>query len=313
MIRAAVWQHHATEANRLTPPRPATPEPAASLATGIGLTLLAGFSFASLDSLGKHVMVVLPFLQVMWARYLVHSMLATGYLAATSGARFVHTRRPALQIARGLCLLCASFCVYMALQHLPIGDVTALVFFSPVVVTVLSVVVLKERIGLHRILAVAAALVGVGLIVQPTSLQVNPYHLLVLCGATLNAIYLLMTRALAGAEESAATQFHTTALGTVVLSAAVLLEWRTPDAVTAAQLLVMGVLAAVGHFSLQRAFAHAPASMLSPYLYGQVVFAMLYGVVWFGDVLRPVMLAGTVLIVGSGLYIWWRERLRAAR
>lgn len=286
------------------------PEPGTSLAVGIGFTLLAGLSFASLDSLGKQIMTVLPFLQVMWARYIVHTALATGYLTATSGTRFLYTTRPALQTARGLALLCASFCVYMALEHLPIGDVTALVFFSPVVVTVLSVLVLKERIDIHRILAVLTALCGVALIVRPTSFDVNPYHLLVLCGATLNAVYLLLTRALAGAEESAATQFHTTALGTMVLSAVVYAVWRTPDMTTALLLLVMGALAAIGHFSLQRAFDHAPASVLSPYLYCQVLFAMLYGIVGFGDALRPAMLAGTLLIVGSGLHIWWRGRRR---
>lgn len=281
------------------------------LAIGIALTMCAGLLFATLDSLAKQLMLALPVIQIVWARYLVQTTLMTGYLSLSSGSSFLRTRRPLLQALRALVLLGASLCMYLALPHIPVADATALVFFSPVVVTLLSVVFLKERIGLHRTIAILVGLVGVLLIVEPGFGSTGPYHLLPLAAALLNGVYLLLTRQLAGAEESAATQFHTTALGTVILSFFVAGTWVTPSPAAAGLLLVLGGLAAGGHFCLVRAFSHAPASLLSPYLYVQVFIAAIYSVVWFGDPLRPLMLAGAALLVASGLYIWWRERVRA--
>lgn len=282
-----------------------------SLAAGIALMTCAGFLFATLDSLAKHLTYILPVIQIVWARYVVQTTLMTGYVTYSSGTRFLHTRRPVLQVLRGLSLLGASLCMYLSLPHIPIADATALVFFTPVVVTVLSVVVLKEKIGIHRIMAIGVGFAGVMLIIEPGFGTTGPYHLLPIAAAMINAVYLMLTRQLAGAEESAATQFHTTAVGTVVLSFFVYSVWVTPSATTMGLLVVLGALAAAGHFCLVRAFSHAPASLLSPYLYCQVIFAALYSVLWFGDAPRPMMIAGAALLMASGLYIWWRERLRA--
>lgn len=282
-----------------------------SLAAGIALMTCAGLLFATLDSLAKHLTYILPVVQIVWARYVVQTTLMTGYVTYSSGTRFLHTRRPVLQVLRGLSLLGASLCMYLSLPHIPIADATALVFFTPVVVTVLSVVVLKEKIGIHRIMAIGVGLAGVMLIIEPGFGATGPYHLLPIAAAMINAVYLMLTRQLAGAEESAATQFHTTAVGTVVLSFFVYGVWVTPSATTMALLVVLGALAAAGHFCLVRAFSHAPASLLSPYLYCQVIFAALYSVLWFGDAPRPMMIAGAALLMASGIYIWWRERLRA--
>ena len=282
-----------------------------SLAAGIVLMMCAGFLFATLDSLAKQLTYVLPVVQIVWARYVVQTTLMTGYVTYSSGTRFLHTRRPVLQVLRGLALLSASLCMYLSLPHIPIADATALVFFSPMVVTLLSVVFLKEKIGLHRILAIGVGLAGVMLIIEPGFGSTGPYHLLPLAAAVINAIYLMLTRQLAGAEESAATQFHTTAVGTVVLSFFVYSVWVPPSATTVALLVALGAMAAAGHFCVVRAFSHAPASLLSPYLYCQVIFAALYSMFWFGDQPRPMMVAGAALLMASGLYIWWRERLRA--
>lgn len=278
-----------------------------ALAAGIGLTLIAGFTFATLDSLGKQLMTGLPVLLVVWARYVVHTGLAAGYLTITSGPGFWSTRRPLLHLMRGLSLLLASGFVYLALSHLPIADVTAIVFFSPVIVTLLSVIFLNEKIGIHRILGIVAGLAGVFLIIRPGFGGATLYHLLPLVGAFFNAIYLLLTRQLSDGGERIAAQFHTTAVGAVLLSFAVVFDWQTPTPFEGLLLILLGVFAAIGHQLLLRAFAHAPASLLSPYLYGQVLFAALYSRFWFGDPLKPTMIAGTLLLIASGVYIWWRE------
>jgi len=278
-----------------------------SLAIGIVLILMAGFTFATLDSLGKQLMATLPVAQVLWARYVAHTVFSTGYLAATTGTRFLRTRMPLLHFLRGMALLTASVCVYAALDHVPLADVTAIVFFSPFVITLLSVIFLKERIGIHRIAALVCGLAGVILIIRPGFGSTGVYHLLALAGAVANAVYLLLTRQLAEPSEREAAQFHTTAAGAVILTAAVVPVWVMPSFNQAALLVLLGALATFGHFFLLRGFAHASASLLSPFLYSQVVFAALYSSLWFGDPLAPTMVVGTVILVSSGLYIWWRE------
>jgi drug/metabolite transporter (DMT)-like permease len=278
-----------------------------ALTVGIVLILFAGFTFATLDSLGKQLMATLPVVQVLWARYVVHTMFSTGYLLATSGPRFLRTNRPMLHFLRGLALLGASACVYAALAHVPIADVTAIVFFSPFVITGLSAIFLKERIGIHRIGALVCGMAGVILIIRPGFGDTGIYHLLALAGAVANATYILLTRQLAEPAEREAAQFHTTAAGAVMLSFVVMPAWVTPGIADAALLVLLGALATIGHFMLLRGFAHASASLLSPFLYGQVIFASLYSLYWFGDPLAPTMIAGTILLIASGLYIWWRE------
>lgn len=278
-----------------------------SLTIGIALILLAGLTFATLDSLGKQLMATLPVVQVLWARYVVHTVFSTGYLVTTSGPRFMRTRRPVLHFLRGMALLSASACVYAALAHVPIADVTAIVFFSPFVITLLSVIFLKERIGLHRIGALVCGMAGVILIIRPGFGDTGVYHFLALAASVANAVYILLTRQLSEPDEREAAQFHTTAAGAVILTFVVFPAWVTPGPGDAALLVLLGALATVGHFLLLRGFAHASASLLSPFLYGQVVFAALYSWYWFGDPLAPTMVVGTVLLVASGIYVWWRE------
>lgn len=281
-----------------------------ALSTGIILTLLACLVFATQDSISKQLMVSLTVIQVIWGRYIFQAGAITSYLAYNSGMQFLRTRHPFLQIARGMAQVGTTCFVYYSLPHVPIGDVTAIVFCSPIIVTVLSVIILKERIGKHRIAAVCVGFIGVYLIILPGSGETSIYHLLTFCGAFTNATYMLMTRRLAGPEEAAATQFNTSAIGLVIFTVLILFGDTMPPLTYAPIFLVIGGLAALGHFAMVRALSFAPASMLSPYLYAQVMVAAIFSVLWFGDSLRPTMVTGATLLILSGVYIWWREQVR---
>ncbi|WP_294644833.1 DMT family transporter [uncultured Aureimonas sp.] len=277
------------------------------LLTGILLTIVAGALFAGMDSLGKHLSTLLPVMQVIWGRYVVQTVVMTAWLGATTGTRFLRTSHPILQLTRGLLLLACTFLMYEALSRVPLADATAVLFFSPIMVTVLSVALLGERIGIHRIAAVLAGFCGMLLILRPGIGSFHPALFLVLAAAVLNAVYLILTRRLAGREDAASTQFNTTAFGAVVMSAVVIPVWQTPDAATLALLLAIGLLGTVGHFLLVSAFRYASASLLSPFLYTQVLVAAGVSVALFGDPLHGATIAGTAVLVASGLYIWWRE------
>lgn len=280
------------------------------LLTGIILTVLAGALFAGMDALGKHLTTLLPVLQVIWGRYFVQTVILSTYLAATTGTGFLRTRHPVLQILRGLMLLASTFLMYQALSRVPLADATAVLFFTPIVVTILSVVILRETIGPHRILAVLAGFAGMLLILRPGFGAIHPALGLSLAASVTNAAYLLLTRHLAGREDAASTQFNTTAAGAIVLSLAVIPVWQTPAPVTLALMIAIGTVGALGHFTLIRAFSRAPASLLSPFLYSQVLAASGLSLLVFGDALRPTTIIGTAILVGSGVYIWWRENRR---
>ena len=282
--------------------------PLGGLTTGIVLVVLACLLFVTQDSISKQLMLTLTVVQVIWGRFLCQSAVMTAYLATTGGTKFLRTKHPGLQLLRGVFQVGTTGFVYMSLPHVPIGDITAIVFCSPIIVTVLSVIFLKEKIGKHRIGAVIVGFVGVYLIVLPGSNETSIYHLLTLVAAFTNAMFIMMTRRLAGPDETSATQFNTTTAGMVVFSLILFFGEGFPPLDWAPLFLLMGILAAIGHFCMIKAFAYASASVLSPYLYAQVMFAAIFSVVWFGDTLRPTMLAGTALLVASGIYIWWRER-----
>lgn len=284
--------------------------PLGALTTGIVLTVLACLIFSTQDTIGKQLMLSMTVLQVIWGRYIFQTAAMTSYLALSTGTRFLRTRHPFLQLARGLAQTGSTGFVYFSLPHIPIGDATALVFCSPIIVTVLSVLILKESIGKHRIAAVCAGFVGVYLIILPGSGETNFYHFVAFCGAFMNATYMLITRRLAGPEEAAATQFNTTAVGLAIFTVLILFGDVLPPLEAAPIFLLIGVMAATGHFAMVKALSYAPASILSPYLYAQVLFAAVYSVAWFGDSLRPSMILGTTLLIASGVYIWWRERIR---
>lgn len=281
--------------------------PANPLLAGILLTIVAGALFAGMDSIGKHLSTLLPVMQVIWGRYVVQTVVMSVWLGATTGTRFLRTTHPRLQLTRGLLLLACTFLMYQALSRVPLADATAVLFFTPIVVTILSVAVLRERIGLHRIGAVVAGFCGMLLILRPGMGNFHPALFLALIASVLNAAYLLLTRRLAGQEDSASTQFNTTAAGAIVMSVLVVPVWQTPDLGTAFLMLAIGLIGTLSHFLLVRAFRYAPASLLSPFLYMQVLTAAGISLLVFGDPLHPTTIAGTAVLVASGLYIWWRE------
>ena len=282
-----------------------------NLLTGILVTVFAGMVFSTMDTIGKQLTSVLPVLEIVWGRYFFQTLLMTGYLYRTSGTAFLRTRRPVLQWTRGAMLLTATLLMYFGLAHVPLGDATSVMFFSPIIITILSVIFLKETIGIHRIAAVIAGFCGVMLIVRPGASGTNPYLLLPLAAALANALYMLLTRQLAGSDEAPATQFNTTAVGTVLLTVLVIPVWVTPSLPTFGLMVLIGLVGSIGHFCLVTAFRHAPASLLSPFLYSQVLASSALSVLYFGDYIRLTTVIGTAVLIGSGLYIWWRENRNA--
>jgi drug/metabolite transporter (DMT)-like permease len=277
------------------------------LSVGIWLVVGAGVTLASMDALSKYLSAEINIVQIVWARYFFHSLIVSAVLLRKGSANFLYSRQPGKQFVRAACLFGATLCMYTALTRIPLADATAVQFFAPVLVSLISIPILKEKARASRIGAVVVGFLAVLLIIRPGP-STDPYTLLPLGTAVLLSVYFLLTRLLAGRDHINTTQFYTTAIGALVLTLVVPFIW---ESTTFDQFLVMmtiGAFGALGHFAIIKGFAHAPASILSPFLYSQILFAAALSVIFFGDALTIHTISGASLLVASGLYLWWTER-----
>ena len=279
---------------------------------GIVFIVLATVLFVSMNTGVKLLRPSLPTLELIWARTLGHLVFVFALFGPTHGGwRLLATRKPRTQIARSLLLLTSTSFFFTALGYVPLADATAVSFTAPLVVAALAGPMLAERVGLAHWLAIAAGFVGALIIIRPGAAGANPHLLLVLGSAACYAVYQILTRRVAGFDPPETGVTYSALVGTVVLSAVVPLVWRTPDRLWQwLVLLALGLLGGLGHYCVARALLWAPASIVSPFHYVQLVGAAAMGYLAFGDVPTTGMWLGSAVIVASGLAIAWRERRR---
>jgi drug/metabolite transporter (DMT)-like permease len=278
---------------------------------GIALVCLAVAMFACMDAIAKYLTATLPVLEVVWARYMSNLVLILIVFGPTMGRRLARTRRPIIQLGRGLLLPVATLSFIAALKFMPLAEASALGYVAPLFVTLLSVPILKERVGPRRWAAVVVGFIGVLVIVRPGG-TMQWATLLPLVTAAAYSIYQILTRLVSRDEHPVTSLFHAIALGAVVTTAALPWVWQTPPTVFAAILLgLTGLFGGIGHLALIKAFEMAPASILAPLGYTQIIWTMVLGYVVFGDFPDATSLLGIAIIVGSGIYILWREKVTA--
>jgi drug/metabolite transporter (DMT)-like permease len=280
---------------------------------GILATIAAGFVLAAMDGLAKWLMQSLPTPQVVWARYFFHTLIVGLVFTLQSGPGFIRPKRPGMQLLRAACLLGVTLCLYFSIQVISLADATAILFFAPVLVTLLAGAILGERVGAPEWLAVGIGFIGVLFVVRPGFRHIEPAMLLALAAAVCLSFYFVLTRALKDKDSEQTTLFHTTALGALVLSCLMPLWWQAPSLSQWMFLVLMGVMGASGHFLLVKAFHLAQAPLLSPFLNAQLVAAVLYSMIFFDDRLSTGFYLGALLIVGAGLIVWAHERILQAR
>lgn len=279
---------------------------------GITLLLLAQMLFATLDATGKHLSASLPVPLLVWARYGVHLLLMLIFVAPAMRARLAQTQRLPLQLLRAATLTATSLLFLSALRHLPLAEGTAISFVMPFIVTALSVPLLGERVPGKRWLAVAVGFAGMLLVTRPGTGLSTSGIALALAAALCYSFYQIMTRKLAATDHSLTTLFYTALVGTVVMTLTLPWFWVERE-LTAAQLALvvsMGLSGGIGHFLLIRAFHHAQASTLTPFIYAQLIWATLLGWLAFGQFPDAASLVGMAVIAASGLWMALGERRR---
>jgi drug/metabolite transporter (DMT)-like permease len=280
------------------------PARAANPLRGILLLIVAVSTFSVLDTVAKYLSRTYPVPMIVWARYVFHVLFMLLLLGRSTGWDMMRSRRPGLQVMRGLVLAASSMLFFSALSRLPIAEASAITFVSPLLLTAMSVWFLRERVRASAWIAVVVGFVGVLIIVRPGGAVFQPAALLALGTAACFATYQLMTRKLAGIDSTLATLFIGALVGTVAMSIVVPFFWALPQTAWHAVLFVfMGVLGAGGHFVLIRAFEYAPASVLAPFVYAQLVVVLILGYLVFDAFPDGPSLVGMGIIVASGAWI----------
>lgn len=287
---------------------------------GIQLMLTGSIILPLMDATSKSMGETIGSSTIVLSRFFFQSLFLLPFVWGT--LYLPRGTELALHIKRSIGLSIATLCFFTAIQVMPIADALAIFFLMPLLVTILAPWVLGETVGWRRIAAVAVGMIGAVIIIQPSQALFGWHAFLPLGTAFSFAFYLMYTRKLArsgeGGEVPALTmQFWSGLIGVIITSLAILLlqplNWPVfeviwPEMWQWQRLVLVGLLAAIGHLVLTSAFKYADASMLAPFQYVELIVAAALGWWLFEDIPTVTTIIGTLILVASGMYIFQRER-----
>lgn len=275
---------------------------------GILLVIAASFGFASMDAMSKILAQDHAILQILWFRYIVFTAFALAIARRRGVRRTLISQRPWLQAFRALLLVVENAVFVLAFRYLPLADVHALGASAPLMVVALSVVLLGETVGIRRWSAVLVGFVGVLIIIRPGLQEIEWPLLIPLVGALMWALYQILVRLCSRTDGSDTTLLWSALVGLAATSVTGPFVWVPPDREAWVLLVVLAVAGSLAHYALIKGLQLAEASAVQPYTYTLLVFAAFWGLAVFGDIPDTWTILGATIIVGSGLYTWYRER-----
>lgn len=290
------------------PPDAAPPDSRAPL-RGIAFMLIAMFTFASQDAITKSLAQDLAVAQIVMVRFWMFAAFATVLIARRSGGipQAARARRPWLQILRATIFVVEVGLFAWVVGRLPLSTAQAIFAACPLLVTALSPVLLGERVGWRRWLAVAAGFAGVLVIIRPGEGFLDPVSILALIGTLLFALYSILTRLLAQEDRFETSYGYVAWVGCLLATLVGPFLWQPPSPSQVTGLLVLGCTGILGHMLLMKAYELTRASVLQPFSYTQLVWGIVIGMLAFGEYPDVLMLTGAAIVVGAGL-VAMRER-----
>jgi drug/metabolite transporter (DMT)-like permease len=293
-------------APRQVPTTPAPDIEARRILLGIGLLVAAVGCFAMLDTATKVSVAVVPILMGLWFRYAFQAAATTLFLLPRHGTTLLRTVHPRYHLLRGALLLCSSSLAFLSLRYMPLAEFTAIVLIVPLVVTLLASTALKEQVSMLRWALVIGGFIGTLVILRPGHSELGWTVLLPLGLVVANAWFQVLTSKLAKTENPLTMHFYTGWVGTLIASCLLPFFWQAlPSWHWWGLLCIMGAFGTIGHFLLILAYQRAPASVLTPYLYAQIAFAMVASWVVFSHLPDALSLVGMALIASCGAAGAW--------
>lgn len=278
------------------------------LLAGILLMLAGDFMFALNDAMGKWLVASFSVGQVVLIRS-IGAFIVLGPMIANQGAgKLFQMERPVLQLLRVVATTLDTGLFYAAVVHLPLADVMSFYMAGPIYVAALSHLLLGEKVGWRRWLAILVGFCGVLIILKPSSAAFSMSSGFALVGSVAFGFAIILGRRLRGTSDTTLVTWQT--IGTLIFGAALTIgAWRTPSALDFGAMLLLGVVSCAAHLMITRALKLAPASTLAPLHYSLLLWAIVFGLVFFGDVPSQRILAGSAIVVLAGIFIFHRQKV----
>ncbi len=269
------------------------------------------FCFITLDSTMKHLLETYSLVEVTWARFFFATLIAI-VVCGRNVVRLARSQSPKKQMLRSFLLMSTTGVFNAGIRSTPLATATTIMFLSPILVTLLSIPLLGENVGIRRWAGITVGFIGAIIVVQPWQSGVSGIGigvLFLLVAALLNANYQIATRMVRN-DDPLTSLLFTAVAGAIVTSCLVPWFWTWPSTFDWMLLVLSGLAGALGHLFLIRALRLAPASVIAPFSYSSLIWATLFGFVIWGDWPDFWTWIGAALIIGSGLYIFYREHSR---
>lgn len=285
---------------------PAAPVRSSTLA-GIGLMLLGIFLFSVNDVMGKWLVATYSVGQVLLLRSAAALVILAPFLWRGGVKAMRRAPLPGLQLLRIVLSTVEVAFFYWAVVYLPLADVMTFYLAGPIYVAALAALLLGERLDPARIGAMVLGFAGVLIALRPSPATLSFPALIAIAGSLCFAFMMILTRKLRGTSDAVLVSGQT--LGALAFGvAAAPLGWVTPSAIDFGLLSLLGVVALVAHVCVNRSLMLAPASVVAPYQYTLILWAVVFGYIVFGDVVGVWTLIGAALIIGAGIMLLWMER-----
>jgi drug/metabolite transporter (DMT)-like permease len=254
-----------------------------------------------------------PFQEVVWVRLATHLVLMCVVFLPRRGLALLRTRAPLQQAICSAAFLGSTFFFFSAAKSVGVTEAIAISFISPLVVTFLAWPILGERITAVRLASVGIGFTGVLIVIRPGSAVFQWASLLIVASSVSYAVYQIVVRRVAAVDSPATTAFYSALGCTLVTSLFVPFNWRTPDNWwDMALMLSLGVSGGFGHYCVARAFSYAPANLIAPLNYTQMIGSVVIGYLMFAEVPDSYTWIGSAVIILAGLLVGWQGRKKTS-
>lgn len=269
---------------------------------GIILSIIAMLCLAGMDATGKLLVETYPIVEIMAIRFAIFFFIVIVVTVFSERLKVIRSKATFIQITRSLVLLVEVAVFIFAFSLMPLADVHAIAAIAPLLVILIAGLYLGEVVDARSWISVALGFVGALIIIRPGLGVMSWYSLIPICGAFLWAVYQVLSRRVAAFDRPETTVFYTALVGFIVFGALAPFYWVEPSSKHWVLLVLNGLLGAMGHYLLIKALALAPASVLQPFSYTLLFWAILIGFVVFGDLPDGMTLLGAAIVLGAGVY-----------
>jgi drug/metabolite transporter (DMT)-like permease len=289
----------------------------------IGLKIISALLFAVMSALVRLMGEVTPVGQLVFFRSLFAIVPVVIIYAWRGELRHaIYTKRPLGQLGRGMLSVGGMYSNFAALTRLPLADATAIQFASPLITVGLAALILKERVRIYRWSAVFVGFIGVLIMLLP---HLDPAHytsmasaaavgaMLAVLAAFINAGTVIQTRRLTRTETTPSIVFYFSLICAIAGAATLPFAWHTPSLYELTILITLGMLGGLAHIFLTESYRFAAASVIAPFDYTSMLWALLLGYWMFGEVPAALVFVGAAIVIAAGLFVLWRERTQKLR